>query len=247
MLSVLNKRWLSQGWRAMEDADAEPMALIFIEKLDEERIPYQIYGELFSRSVKLRARRMEQGLNCDDFSVDMMLACWPTLRKEIREKEIAAKNLLPETAESQCRRCMGLGKEYVYNAEGKLLGVKQSCEHLPLIEGEWLFGQAEKESSVDPIEIKPSDAVSEVLESKRPKVKPAQDDGTELLSWCYETVKQSVIDYQRYECEPMSPQEKRINRHWTRDELYAAALSLHRAIEYIRIGPRAFARAKNTE
>lgn len=109
MLAVLNKRWLSQGWRVMDPKDSEPMALTWIELLDKNKIPFQHYHELYTRSIGLRSARMQQGLKCDDFSVDMMIACWPSLKNELKQKEIEARNLLPENAESVCQHCFGTG------------------------------------------------------------------------------------------------------------------------------------------
>ncbi len=126
MLTVLNKRWISKGWRAMDKADSEPMALVFIEALNRESVPYQHYHELYQRAVELRARRMEQGLSCDDFSVDMMLACWPGLKREIRQREIDARNLLPANAESVCQDCFGTGFKRVQ--DGEYFSAKP-CDH----------------------------------------------------------------------------------------------------------------------
>lgn len=111
MLSALNKRWLSMGWRVMSPADSEAMALIWIESLDREHVPPKHYEELYHRSIRLRATRYELGLKCDDFSVEMMLGCWPALAQEIRQKEIDAKRYLPQTAASDCDRCYGSGME----------------------------------------------------------------------------------------------------------------------------------------
>ncbi len=136
MIAVLNKRWISQGWRAMDKGDSEPMALVFIEALDGEGIPFQHYDELYRRCIGLRSQRLSQGLKCEDFSVDMMLACWPALRTELREREIAAGRTLPQTAESDCERCDGLNMETVYDANGVRMGLKKGCDHRPIEPGE---------------------------------------------------------------------------------------------------------------
>lgn len=95
----------------MNPKDSETMALVWIEMLDGQRIPYQHYETLYKRSVELRARRMSQGLKCDDFSVEMMIACWPSLAKEIHDKRVAEGKYLSSTAESDCDRCYGSGIE----------------------------------------------------------------------------------------------------------------------------------------
>lgn len=124
MLTVLNKRWLSMGWRAMDKADSEPMALVWIEQLDNEKVPHTAYYELYSRSVGLRARRFEQGLKADDFSVDMMIACWPALRTELRQREIDAGRTLGANAASVCQRCDGSGWRPVEGADAVT-----KCDH----------------------------------------------------------------------------------------------------------------------
>ena len=111
MLNVLNKRWLTQGWRVMDKADAEIMAIAWIEVLDQYKVPHDQYAELYRRCLELRSRRLSNGLKCDDFSVEMMIACWPSLAKEIHDKRVAEGKYLSSTAESDCERCYGSGYE----------------------------------------------------------------------------------------------------------------------------------------
>jgi hypothetical protein len=129
MLAVLNKRWMSQGWRIMDPKDSEPMALTWIEQLDKHSIPYQHYFELYSRAIALRSRRLDQGLDCDNFSVDMMIACWPSLRIDLREREVAQGRTLTATASTQCLRCYGTGLEKIYDEDGVYLGTRPGCQH----------------------------------------------------------------------------------------------------------------------
>lgn len=110
----------------MDEADSEPMALVWIESLDGARVPFERYAELYRRSIELRARRLAQGLKCEDFSVDMMIACWRELCKEIDKNMRDSGRYLPETAESDCPRCYGSGMEVV---PGK--GARP-CKHEPL-------------------------------------------------------------------------------------------------------------------
>ncbi len=126
MMNVLNKRWLSKGWRVMDPDDSEAMAIVWIESLNSSKIPHQQYEELFRRCVDLRSRRLTQGLECDEFSVDMMIACWPSLAKELEEKRIAEGRYLAQTAASDCPRCFGSGMECV---PGK---GSRPCDHSPM-------------------------------------------------------------------------------------------------------------------
>ena len=113
MIAVLGKRWLSQGWRVMDEADSKPMALTFIELLNQHHIPYEHYEELWRRTVDLRARRLEQGMKCEDFSADLMIACWPSLKLEIRDRLIKEGKYLESNAPSDCDLCFGTGTEVV--------------------------------------------------------------------------------------------------------------------------------------
>lgn len=126
MISLLNKRWLTQGWHIMNPEDSEIMAVAWIEALDAHRVPHQHYAELYSRSVNLRARRLYQGLKCDDFSVELLIACWPALAQELEQKRVDARRYLAATAESQCQRCFGAGMEVVPGKGARV------CKHEPI-------------------------------------------------------------------------------------------------------------------
>ena len=124
MMNVLAKRWLTMGWRIQDPDDAKVMAIAFIEVMDRENIHYRHYEDLYRRSVALRADRMREGVRCDDFSADLMIACWPSLRHEIRQREIDAGRTLPDTAASDCPRCYGVGMEVVPNHGAR------RCDHV---------------------------------------------------------------------------------------------------------------------
>lgn len=114
MLNVLNKRWLTQGWRVMDKADAEIMAIAWIEVLDQYKVPHDQYAELYRRCLELRSRRLSNGLKCEDFSAELMVASWigeHGLRAELRQRQIDERRSLPATAESDCERCYGSGIE----------------------------------------------------------------------------------------------------------------------------------------
>jgi hypothetical protein len=102
MLAVLNKRWLSMGWRIMDPDDAEPMALAFIEVLDNAGVPYQSYPALYQAAVAFRAEQMQQGKRIDDFSAELMRSCWPALKEQMnfdRQNKIAADRQLAQGGE----------------------------------------------------------------------------------------------------------------------------------------------------
>ncbi len=86
-------------------------------------------------------------------NAELMAAGWTGvngLKSEIENRRIAAKKYLPETAAAACPRCYGLSKENIRDeTTGRILGVKPSCDHRPLVTGEWLFEKAQRESEKD--------------------------------------------------------------------------------------------------
>lgn len=138
MLDVLKTRWQTKGWHVMAKEDGEPMALEFIRELDRHGVPWTAYRDLYHRSVDLRARRLGQGMQCEDFSAEMMIACWPALEAELKQREIDAGRTLTENAASQCPRCHGTDMEALYGASGYQLGVRKGCDHRAVEEGEGL-------------------------------------------------------------------------------------------------------------
>lgn len=133
MLAVLKARWQTRGWHVMDKKDAEPMAQEFVRELNRHEIPYTAYRELYQRSQDLRAKRLAQGLPCEDFSSDLMIACWPQMKADLREREIAAGRTLTASAETQCGRCFGTGMERIKTDKG--WATRKGCTH-ELLEGE---------------------------------------------------------------------------------------------------------------
>jgi hypothetical protein len=109
MTSVLNRRWLSMGWRIQAPEDSDPMAIAFITTLDTMNVPYRHYDELYDRTIAVRAKRIAHGLSSEDFSADLMLSCWPQLAEDIHNREIDRKRLLPPDPEDICQLCFATG------------------------------------------------------------------------------------------------------------------------------------------
>lgn len=105
------------------------MALVWIEALDREKIPHKYYEELYRRSVELRSRRIAQGLRCDDFSVEMMIACWPGLVNYLNEQRVKAGRYLERNAESDCELCFGSGMRKQINERDPRRSGFVVCDH----------------------------------------------------------------------------------------------------------------------
>lgn len=110
----------------MPAKDAEVMAHAWIEILNEQDIPHRHYEELYRRAIGLRVRRIGQGMQCDDFTAELMAACWEGLRRDIRQREIESGRVLTANAESVCSSCGGSGFKPV--GEGRHAPVTK-CNH----------------------------------------------------------------------------------------------------------------------
>ena len=111
MLAVLNKRWLTLGWRALDPADSEPMALAWIEALNQAGVDWRYYGEIYRRAIDMRARQLASGQKADDFSVELFIAIWRAMREEVVAAQ--AERQLPEPEQERCDRCFGTGVEII--------------------------------------------------------------------------------------------------------------------------------------
>ncbi len=146
MGDVIDRWRLNKGWNPLDNESQMMQIQSWVNVMDSERVPATAYNELFVRALKLRASLFAQGKQPPDMGIELMLACWETLAKEIEERRINEKRYLPETAVSDCPRCLGLGREFVLDEKtGRSLGVKPSCDHRPLREGEYLWRKRQAE------------------------------------------------------------------------------------------------------
>lgn len=141
---IISRHYSLQIWTIPGPSHIEVMAKAWIEQFDRANIPMSAYHALYDRTVDLRTSRLGRGLECPEFSAELLIACWigeNGLQAEMRRKEIEKKRSLPETATSFCPRCRGTGIEYIFSADGVHLGCRPNCKHLPLEAGEWLWKQ----------------------------------------------------------------------------------------------------------
>lgn len=149
LFSVINKARLLSGWTAREAGDLDSTIKAWAEIFDIYEIPHLVYEDLYRRAVDLRVNRINQGLDCPNITAELIASCWigeHGLRAEIKQKEIEARNRLPETAQSQCARCFGVGIELVYGENGTRLGARPGCQHKKLEPGEWLFEKQKQDA-----------------------------------------------------------------------------------------------------
>lgn len=96
MLMILALRWMTNGWRPMEADDSELMATAFIAELTRHGVRYEHYLELYQRAVDYRVARLADGETPPDFSVELMLAQWPGLKRKLGIGVITARQIVAE-------------------------------------------------------------------------------------------------------------------------------------------------------
>lgn len=121
-------RWrLNNGWNPWDDDTQMAAIASFVHSLDREDIPATAYGELYERVLATRAKALENGKQIPQFGADLMLACWPPLRKELREREVARGRTLEANAEAACEMCYGSGFKVIDDGNGYTHSEK--CDH----------------------------------------------------------------------------------------------------------------------
>lgn len=139
--TIIFRSRLAKGWNGYDQKTQNFAIQTWFEILQTEKIPPEYFDELYRRACNFQAHVLQSGKEPPEMSAQLMLAQWlggAGLQTEIRAREIAAKNRLPETAESRCPRCFGTGIEYIYSSSGEKLGCRPNCAHKPLQPGEWL-------------------------------------------------------------------------------------------------------------
>ena len=146
--TIIFRTRLAKGWNGYDPKTQDMAIQTWFEILQTEKIPPEFFDELYRRACNFQAFQIQNGKDAPDMSAQLMLSQWiggNGLRSELREREIAAKNRLPETAASKCPRCLGINMEIVFDGDGKKLGSRPNCRHDKLKPGEWLWKQADKE------------------------------------------------------------------------------------------------------
>lgn len=129
MGDVIDRWRLNKGWNPL-DNDSQMLAISsWVNVMDSEDVPASAYNELFVRALKLRASLFAQGKQPPELGVELMLACWDSLRREIEEKRISDGRTLTASAETQCPKCFGSNFEYKFDENGNKLGIIGKCSH----------------------------------------------------------------------------------------------------------------------
>lgn len=112
MMAIINKRWLTMGWRMLEVEDARIMAQAWIEVFDAAGIPPECYAELYRRTLIYNSSCIANNLEIKQFNAELMIAVWKMYKAEI----MAVLNLQkpePKLPKSECNKCFGTRIEIV--------------------------------------------------------------------------------------------------------------------------------------
>lgn len=149
LLALMNRARALNGWKMRDYTTLEKRLMLWWDVLRQYRIPLEHYKELFDMAFDVRQQKMATG---DDVPIEaaLLISCWTRphgLKARIEQRRIEAGRTLPDTAASQCARCLGTGIENVYDIDGRVIGSKagRQCEHAPIVEGEGLWVRIERD------------------------------------------------------------------------------------------------------
>ena len=152
LLALINRARALNGWKMQDEAALEKRMLVWWDVLRQYRIPLEAYKELFDMAFDERQRQIGEGKDPKDWIIDggLLVSCWTRphgLRAKIEERRIESGRILPDTAASQCPRCLGTGIEMIYDIDGSVIGSRagRQCEHTPVVEGEGLWARMERD------------------------------------------------------------------------------------------------------
>lgn len=132
IFTVINLSRGTLGWGLKTAKDLDEEIKIWAFTFNDYKIPDEHLLDLWKRARDLRIARLQNGLECPDFTAELLAACWVGangLQAELREKEIRKGRTLTANAETQCKYCFGTGRRYKFDENGKTLGIIGKCNH----------------------------------------------------------------------------------------------------------------------
>lgn len=127
--TIIFRTRLAKGWNGYEPRTQAMAVQTWHEILQTEKVPHQVYDELYRRACNFQAFILQTGKEPPEMSAQLMLSQWigeSGLRKELAEREIKSGKFLGENAESVCRYCHGSGWRTI--KEGNYSFAKK-CDH----------------------------------------------------------------------------------------------------------------------
>jgi hypothetical protein len=133
MCELINRHRLLKNWGVMEASEAEPIAKVWVEFLNNYGVPATAYRALYDRAVESRSMLIQNGKEAGELTAESLLACWTGangLRAELEAERIKRGRTLTGNAQSQCPKCYGTGFEYAKDSSGREIGIKGRCDHI---------------------------------------------------------------------------------------------------------------------
>jgi hypothetical protein len=130
LFSIINKARLLNGWSVKEAGELDNTIRAWAEILDIYKIPAERYEQLYRRAMELRIARLQNGLDCPQFTAELLAACWiggNGLQKELEQERINAGRTLGANAASICKHCFGSGWQSKVDSEG--FKYSERCNH----------------------------------------------------------------------------------------------------------------------
>lgn len=114
------------GWQTRTAQELDATIRTWAEVFNKHRIPVEHYNEIYLHAFDTRSRKLADGKDPGEFDATLMVASWWPVSETIRQRMIAEKRYLPNTAASDCPRCFGAGMEIVPGKGARL------CRHEPV-------------------------------------------------------------------------------------------------------------------
>lgn len=115
MGDVIDRWRLNQGFNPYDNETQDMAIQSWVHILDREKVPAEVYNELFERSLTTRALAIQSGRDLPRMGAELLLAHWlgdNGLQKELRDKNKigADKQLYSESYAPKCSWCVDTGK-----------------------------------------------------------------------------------------------------------------------------------------
>lgn len=132
IFSVINLSRKTLGWGMKSADDLKAEIAVWAVTFNDYGIPPKHLEALWKRARDLRISYVQQGKDIPDFTAELLAACWigaNGLKAELEQARINAGRTLTANAASQCPKCFGSGKEFLFDEKGRTQGIVGKCDH----------------------------------------------------------------------------------------------------------------------
>lgn len=140
LAGIINEVRMLKAWDVLPAGKADAYARVWAKVLNIAGVEPQYYPRLYKKAIERQLYCRQKGFDVPEITADFLASQWTVLEDEIKTERVKSGRVLTSNAESQCPRCFGLSKENIFDEQtGRILGVKGTCDHRALVEGEWLW------------------------------------------------------------------------------------------------------------